>query len=335
MEPPLPHVEECYPPDERELDAKADPALKRGPGQGPAEVWICGNTAAHPTGELVHNQPTKNLLLELPPITCSGCGNVNPLGYVWSIIICTVNDLELDLPISDQGDYGTCVAHAILAAMDLMRRIRGAIAGRMDIHPLDMQDIFRKFMTLFNTSFSYEENVAYKLRDLRIECIFNIAQALGVGYETPVFRPFGWAPSTRVLRMGEAFKVPAGNVQYIIRLIAGGHPLVAAVPTGRTFRYVAAGQIYDGCNLEANHAVALIGSGVAHWPGNPTVHNSAALRDWPLHPSTRKKGPRVFFRARGSYRVQAHPEYSRLAMGGDFDIWADDVKGVVWGFHLA
>jgi hypothetical protein len=134
--------------------------------------------------------------------------------------------------------------------------------------------------------------------------------------------------------MGKAFTVPPGNVQYICRLLAGGHPLVACIRTGRTFRYVAAGQIYDGATLNMNHCVLIIGYGVAHWPGNPTDHNKAALKNWPRHPVTRERGPRVFYRARGSYDDRSHPEYSRLAMGADFDFWVDDVVGSVWGFHI-
>jgi hypothetical protein len=74
--PPEPYVSMCYPPDEAELDRKAALITKRGPSQVPTEVWVCGNIEAHPTGEVVRNEPTDNYLLKLPALTCSGCGRL-------------------------------------------------------------------------------------------------------------------------------------------------------------------------------------------------------------------------------------------------------------------
>lgn len=262
--------------------------------------------------------------------------DLNPTSFVWSIIESVVNEIELDLVIRDQGDHRTCTVHALIAGMDLKRRIYGALFGLYVPQELDIRDLLMKFFWRFGEVLGHE-----KTRDLishRIHCLMSIAQVEGVGYENAsamVPDVYPVAPLGRVLKVAACFFVTKDMVDRIVRLLAGGFPLVTAVPTGRCFRYVAAGQIYNAPSIPQNHAVLLIGFGTAPWPGDDFAQqNSAVTANWPTDPTTGDKRLRTFYRARGSSGDLQHPDYQLDGFGGDFDIWAEDIHEVLWGFNL-
>ncbi|KAF7045441.1 hypothetical protein CFC21_054546 [Triticum aestivum] len=332
---PVPNPAQCYPPSLPELDARARLTEGTGPVDGVAVDWVCTNTAEHAGGCNVTNPPIDNFLLKLPALYCSGCGKLNPTGYRWKMTHCRLGTVSLHLLIRDQGPHNTCVAHAIVTGMDLMTKIYKAY--RFDFfygRPLSLQDLFKTFNVLYNVSFGYEDNFDMELG--RSYFIIDIAQRFGVRLSAPSLSTecqWNQVPEDR-LKMGSFFHVPAHDTGLIVRLIAGGFPLICGMRCGRTFRFTTEGEIYDGGEVGTSHCVLLIGSGVLNYPGNParTKTNKYSRKTWPLNPNG-KPGPRVCLGARGSWGDQAHGSSSQEGGGGDFYIWADQIDRVM-GFHM-
>lgn len=225
------------------------------------------------------------------------------------------------------------MAHAILAGMDLMNKIKNAYESEAYYgRNLSIQDLFNTFYRVFNVSIGYENN--YALEFGRALCVISIAQRFGVRLNAPsLTAPSQWdqEQNDRVM-MGPFFNVDAHDTELIVRLIAGGYPLICGMPSGRTFTFVNGDEIYDGGEAPINHCVLLIGSGVVNYPGNPTKSNRNSRHTWPLN-NHHQRGPRVCLGARGSWGDQAHGSSSHEGGGGDFYIWADQIDRVM-GFHV-
>ncbi|KAF7093345.1 hypothetical protein CFC21_095761 [Triticum aestivum] len=331
--PPVPDPAQCHHPSLAALAERARLIRGTGPVDGAAVDWVCNNTAEHNGGGNVTNRPIDNFLLKLPALYCSGCRKLNPVGYRWKITQCTLGRIGLDFLIRNQGPHNTCVAHAILSGMDLMYKIHTAYQSRAFVgRPLSMQDFFMKFSHFFKVSFGYERNPALEID--RALCVIYIAQQYGVRLSAPSLTTwFEWQQeSNDKVMMGSFFHVPSNDTELIIRLIAGGYPLICGVPSGRTFKFTSADEIYDGGRVPTNHCVLLIGSGVFNYPGNPDAIPRHTLGTWPLNRDGRR-GPRVCLGARGSWGSQVHGSSSQEGGGGDFYIWADQIDRVM-GFHI-
>ncbi|KAM3310798.1 hypothetical protein ACQJBY_031466 [Aegilops geniculata] len=333
-----PDIVQCPHPTLPQLDERAKLTDRSRGGPVEAGMWLCPNKAEHGRNVYWKNNPSNNFLLNLPPLFCQGCRRVNPRGYRWNTMMFEVRGIPLDCLVHDQGDYNTCVVHAILAAMNFARKIKAAHEYAYFVgQPLSVRSVFAKFTELFQDVFGHEEGPAKALVLERERCIIHILQKYGVKYSAPSRTKKVGAETQGVLKMGPVFRVSATDIELIIRLLAGGYPLFCGSNIGRRFHLTSGDEIYDAGEAagDDNHCVLLIGSGVLNYPGNPipTDGNRHALSTWPpMNPSTQAKGPRIHLRGRNSWNVTAHGKSSRDGLGGDFNFWADQIEDTdVWG----
>lgn len=197
--------------------------------------------------------------------------------------------------------------------MDIMRTIHEAyVYAAQPGTQFSDGDLFSTYMQIIQTAFGHESGLAEHLSDQRIECIVYILQKYGVGYDTSSleggFTQIRRAPAF-TQKIGKVFRIAdrAGveRIEHIVRLIAGGFPLIGLYPAGRAFDFVNGDEIYDAPpNTGINHCVVLMGSGVEEYPGpgKQTEENLASRASWPSG-----RGPRIYLRARGSWDDGAHP----------------------------
>lgn len=309
------------------LDRASLVPVKEG-GANVGRDWICPDCGTR-------NPPLDSLLLKLHPLGCSNvnkkCYTRNPVGYGWSIVTSVLNKVKLDMLIRNQGDYGTCTAHTVIEAMDLARRISGALHKFNLTHPLDVLDLVRKYFAIYSEVLGQE--ITALLISNRLLTLFSIAQTQGVRFMMPPIQiPQIPAATPYEIRIKSVFQVPKSEIDHAVHLVAGGYPLVTGVPTGRCFVYLTSGQIYDTPEgIDPTHAVLVIGFGVANWPGEDK--SNSALASWPQDMDGNRL-PRVFYRCRNSWGDQSHANHALAGKGADFDVWADEVGDFLYGFHL-
>jgi hypothetical protein len=122
-------------------------------------------------------------------------------------------------------------------------------------------------------------------RDKEI-CVIHIAQQYSESLSAQFLTTSKWnqVPRDRLIT-GHFFRVASHEIEFIVRLIASGYPLISGGPSGRTFSFVYGDEIYDADDqVRINHSVFLIGPGVLNYPSNPTSTNSHSLATWPLNP---------------------------------------------------
>jgi hypothetical protein len=125
-----------------------------------------------------------------------------------------------------------------------------------------------------------------------------------------------------VVRLESWFYVKtAGNINFLVRLIASGFPLLTGMTTGRCLKMANNGELYLAPKLPLNHAVALIGCCVK--PCWLPAENGS---------STRRED--VLFKARNSKGDQGHKSGQHVATGGDIYLLAEDLSEYVFGFHV-
>ncbi|KAM0859561.1 hypothetical protein ACQ4PT_047129 [Festuca glaucescens] len=266
------------------------------------------------------NDPVDNLLFKIAPFKCSNpninCPAKSPATPEMSITDCIVNNVRTDFVIRDQGPHPTCAAQALLHAMDAKLRIHGSLYGRTLSQPLSDIDLFSKYHTTVGAALGEEIGAAAKQR---VPCLLQIAQEDGVEYITPL----GSVPTGRVLKLTSWFYVSVddSNINFIIRLIASGFPLVSGMRTGRCFKMANDGELYLCPRLEVNHAIVLIGCCVkSYW--------------LPAQEGTTKQCENVLFKARDSKGERVHKSGQRVATGGDIYLLPEDLSSKVFGFHL-
>ncbi|CAM0907078.1 unnamed protein product [Alopecurus aequalis] len=280
-----------------------------------ASGWVCCRCGHR-------NDPVDNLLFKLPPLNCSNttvCDGKCPVTPEWSISDCIINEVRTNFLIRDQGPYPTCAAHALLSGMDASLRIHGAIHGRIVSQPLNIVNLFEKYRLKHRVSLGCEgdDDEGKKSRTPRL---LQIAQLEGVEYIAPTKS----VETRRVLRLKSWFyKNTNGDINFLVRLIASGFPLLASMRTGRCFVMANNGELYMAPELTVNHAILLIGCTVKPlW-----LPPAGADR-------TNEPVEKVFFKARDSKGDRVHVSGGNVGTGGDIYLLPEDLGSHVFGFHL-
>uniref|UniRef100_A0A8I6XJL8 Uncharacterized protein n=1 Tax=Hordeum vulgare subsp. vulgare TaxID=112509 RepID=A0A8I6XJL8_HORVV len=279
-----------------------------------SDPWIC------PVCQHV-NKPIDNLLFKIPAFKCTNptrnCNAKCPGTVAWSISDCILNTARTHFPIRNQGKHPTCTAHAILAGMDAALRIEGALRGKHVCQPLNDVDLLRKYCLSIPDGLGHEAE--QRMKGPRFINLLWIAQAMGVEFVSPPGKR-----ARRVLKLEYWFqlRIRTTSVDYLIRLIANGFPLIATMETGRCFRMVTEGELYRGPNIAKNHAVLLHGTVVRQMllPNETTGQNELVQK--------------VLFKARNSHGDKAHSSGAKAGLGGDVYILVEDLGPVVYGFRI-
>ncbi|XP_024315751.1 uncharacterized protein LOC100832377 isoform X2 [Brachypodium distachyon] len=240
---PVPRLRLCAPPTLAELAERGLLSTKPTSGLVPADEWECKNNKYHTGRKPVINYPTNNLLLNLPPLYCTGCKRTNPFAYGWKVPLCTLNHVPLRFLIRNQGEFDTCVAHAILAALDMQRGVDSALFSEAETkQALNILDLFHKYSDVFGVPFSEEHESPHTehLALHRAACIFFLLQQYGVKYAAPKAAtiPRRVLPQHHIaLQVLDVFRISSLMLEHIVMLLANGFALVTGLPTGRAFTF--------------------------------------------------------------------------------------------------
>ncbi|XP_048527369.1 uncharacterized protein LOC125506623 [Triticum urartu] len=280
-----------------------------------AEGWLC------PRCYQVNNQ-IDNLLYRVPAFECTNpdkCNAKCPGTVELSITDCIMNTVRTNFLIRSQGDNRNCTAHAVLAGMDAALKIEGALRGVPVLQPLNGTSLLRDYHRFYPDGVGHEREREWR-GYRRYEQLLRVAQAFGVEYVSPM------RTITRALRLQSWFRLTTRqtSMDYLVRLIANGYPLLATMEIGRWFRMAADGHLYMGPPAEfpGNHAVLLIGS-VARQvvlPNNITRQSEVV--------------PSLLFKARNSNGSTAHRSAAQGGYGGDVYLLAQDLGPYLYGFRI-
>uniref|UniRef100_A0A453JFM1 Uncharacterized protein n=1 Tax=Aegilops tauschii subsp. strangulata TaxID=200361 RepID=A0A453JFM1_AEGTS len=280
-----------------------------------ADGWLC------PRCYQVNN-PIDNLLYRVPAFECTNPNECNakcPGTVELSITDCIMNTVRTNFLIRSQGDNRNCTAHAVLAGMDAALKIEGALRGVPVLQPLNGTSLLRDYHRFYPDGVGHERQREWR-GYRRYEQLLRVAQAFGVEYVSPM------RTITRALRLQSWFRLTTRqtSLDYLVRLIANGYPLLATMEVGRWFRMAEDGQLYMGPPAEfpGNHAVLLIGSVARQLvlPNNITGQSEVV--------------PSLLFKARNSHGSTAHRSAAQGGYGGDVYLLAQDLGAYLYGFRI-
>ncbi|CAN6282592.1 unnamed protein product [Urochloa humidicola] len=263
--------------------------------------------------------PIKNLLIDLPAYGCDKCKEKNPAGYKWVMTKTKVNNVSLDFMVYNQYDTPYCCLFAVVAAFDGARRLDGALHKVSESGPLDVIKMRNTYEDELGVILGYEGSRSYDGYD-NLPLVLSAFRDYGISYFSETFLDYVGdtqpEPSVPRLYIDSFFKVDHTDILLVTRLIASGFPLVTGTRVGKLYFYLSAEQIYHCPKGQADavggHAFAIIGSGTAPY----------------------EKGEvETFYVVRNSKGERGHSCHHKEGFGGDFIIWAKDVRHI-WGFYL-